>query len=187
MALSIAGININQRGGKSAILLRDNERFSHVFERPAESPFSPGNHDKDETALRQNIVFRLNDEFEKFFWDLDEWAMAYITEHSERLLGKAVSADQVNFGFVSNVKKQEGKPPLVKLKLNMPGSQKATRCWSEQGEPIDFISDWVGKSVKLKILVSHLWVMGSGSKSEFGFVCIVTDVMEEKQLIEFPF
>ena len=187
MALSIAGININQRGGKSAILLRDNERFSHTFERPAESPFSPGNHDKDETAMRQNIVFRLNDELEKFFVDFEAWAIDYITEHSERLLGKTLSTDEVNFGFVSNVKKQEGKPPLVKFKLNMPGSQKATRCWSEKGEPIDFISDWVGKSVKLRILVSHLWVMGSGSKSEFGFVCLVTDAMEEKQCFAFPF
>ena len=51
------------------------------------------------------------------------------------------------------------------------------------GQEIDFIRDWAGKAFKIKALVSHLWLMGSAAKSEFGFVVLVTDVMEEKQSI----
>ena len=89
MALTLQSTATTARGGRVAIVLKDNERFQHTFEMPAESPFAPGNHDRDDTALRQNIVFRANDELTKFFRELDEWAISYITEHSERILGKA--------------------------------------------------------------------------------------------------
>ena len=158
-----------------------------MFEQPAESPFAPGNHDKDDSALRQYIVFRLNEEIESFFNELETWAPPYIEEHSERLLGKTLTPEQVDFGLVRNVKRAEGRQPLVKFKLNMPGSSKPTRCWDENKCPVEWISDWVGKSIKLKMFVSHLWVMGSGSKAEFGFVVIVTGALEEKQIFDFPF
>ena len=100
-------------------------------------------------AVKQNIVFRLNDELEQFFDEFNTWALNYITENSERLMGKPLSAEQVKFGYMLNVKRQEGRPPLVKVKLNMPGSSKATRCWTQEGEQIDFIEVWAGRSVKV--------------------------------------
>ena len=187
MALTLQNIVVNARGGKASIILRDGERFAHTFELPAESPFQPGNHDKDDTALRQNIVFRGNEELDRFFGDLDTWAVEYITEHSERLLGKELPAGQVGANYVSNVKNTDGRPPLVKLKLNMPGSSKPTRCWDAEGQEVDFIRDWAGRSFEIKALVSHLWLMGSSTKAEFGFVVLVTDVMEKKTVHSFPF
>ena len=175
------------RGGKASIVLRDGERFTHTFELPAESPFQPGNHDKDDSALRQNIVFRCNEELDKFFEELDTWAIAYITEHSERILGKQLPAGQVQANYVSNIKNTDGRPPLVKLKLNMPGSNKPTRCWDAEGQEVELIRDWAGKDFKVKVQVSHLWPMGSAAKSEFGFVVLVTDVLEKKTVHAFPF
>ena len=133
MALTLQNIVVNTRGGKASVVLRDGERFTQTFELPVESPFQPGNHDKDDSALRQNIVFRCNDELAKFFEELDAWAIEYITEHSERLLGKELPAGQVRANFVSSVKQSDGRPPLVKCKLNMPGSNKPTRCWDADG------------------------------------------------------
>ena len=95
MALSIAALNVNSRGSKSAIVLRDNDRFAHVFEQPVECPFAPGSYDRDESALRQNIVFRPTSEMEGFFAKLDAWAVDYMTEHSERLLGKQLTREQI--------------------------------------------------------------------------------------------
>ena len=164
-------------------MLRDGERFTHTFDLTVESPFQPGNHDKDDTALRQNIVFRCNEELAKFFEELDTWAVEYITEHSERLLGKELPAGQIQANYVSSIKQTEGRPPLVKCKLNFPGSSKVTRCWDAEGRDIDFIRDWAGKNFKVKILVSHIWLMGSGAKSEFGFVVLATGAMEETQFI----
>ena len=186
MALSISGININSRGSKTAVVLRDNERFAHMFEEQVECLFNPGSYDKDDQALRQNIVFRLNDELEKICTDLDAWAVEYIAENSERLLGKALTKEQVGFAYVSNAKKQEGKSPLVKFKINMPGSNKPTRCWTEDGAPAGFMQVWAGAAMKIKVLVSHLWVMGSASKAEFGFVIVVTDVMAQQDEVECP-
>ena len=187
MALSISGLNINQRGSKTAVVLLDNERFAHVFEEQVECPFNPGSYDKDDQALRQNIVFRLNDELEKFCSELDSWAVEYMESNSERLLGKALTPEQIGIAYVSNLKKAEGKAPLIKFKINMPGANKPTRCWNENGEPIDFLQSWAGAAMKIKVLVSHLWVMGSGSKSEFGFVIVVTDVMAQEDRMECPF
>ena len=181
MALSISGINVNSRGSKTAVVLLDNERYAHVFEQEVECPFNPGSYDKDESALRQNIVFRLNDELEKFCTELDSWALDYVEKNSERLLGKQLTAEQVKIGYVSNIKKQEGKLPLVKFKINMPGANKPTRCWSEDGAPMKFLQSWAGTAMKIKVLVSHLWIMGSGAKSEFGFVIVLTDVMAQDE------
>ena len=187
MALTLQNIVINARGGKAAVVLKDGERFAQTFELLVESPFQPGNHDKDETALRQNIVFRCNEELAKFFEALDIWAIEYITEHSERILGKELPVGQVKANYISSIKQSEGRPPLVKCKLNMPGSSKPTRCWDAEGQEIDFIRDWAGKNFKIKVLVSHIWLMGSAAKSEFGFVVLVTDVMEKKTIHTFPF
>ena len=188
MALSISGINVSSRGSKSALVLKDNKRFSHVFEQPVECVFQPGSYDRDEAALRQNVVFRSSQEMEEFLNQLDEWAIDYLTEHSERLFGKTLTKEQVSFGYVPVLKKPEGKLPLLKFKINMPGSQRPLRCWNENKGPADFIQDWAGRSMQLKILVSHLWVMGSGGKAEYGFVCLLTDVMAMKQqAIAFPF
>ena len=56
MTLSIAQVNVNQRGGITAIVLRGSDRFTHTFEQSAESPFNPGSYDKDEAAYRQHCV-----------------------------------------------------------------------------------------------------------------------------------
>ena len=138
MALTLKNIVINARGGKAAVVLRGDERFTQTFELIVESPFQPGNHDKDDTALRQNIVFRCNEELAKFFEDLDTWAVDYIADHSERILGKELPIGQIQANYVSSVKQSEGRPPLVKFKLNMPGSNKPTRCWDAEGQEIDY-------------------------------------------------
>ena len=55
------------------------------------------------------------------------------------------------------------------------------------GQDIYFITDWAGKNSTIEILVSHLWLMGSSAKSDFGFVILVTDVMGNKPVYSFPF
>ena len=187
MALSISGINVSSRGSKSALIFKDNERFGHVFEQPTECVFQPGSYDRDEAALRQNVVFRPTQEMEQFFTQLDEWAVDYLTEQSERLFGKTLTKEQVSFGYVPVLKKPEGKLPLAKFKINMPGSQRPLRCWTEDKEPADFIQDWAGRSMLLKILMSHLWIMGSGARAEFGLVCLLTNAMVEERSYASPF
>ena len=77
---------------------------------------------------------------------LDERAADYLTEHSERLVGKQLPKEQASFVYALVLKSPEGKLPFVKFKINMHGSQRPIRCWPEDGEPADFIQEWAGKS-----------------------------------------
>ena len=41
------------------------------------------------------------------WWDVDVWAVDYLAEHSEQLMGKSLTAKQVKLGFASNVKNKK--------------------------------------------------------------------------------
>ncbi len=45
----------------------------------------------------------------------------------------------------------------------------------------------MGRNFKINVLASHLWLMGSAAKSEFGLVVLVTGVLEKKTVHTFPF
>ena len=76
---------------------------------------------------------------------------------------------------------------MLRMDINMPASKQPCKCWSQEGEQMPWIPDWAGASIKANILVSHLWVMGSGPKSEMGFVCVLTDACPTAPICAFPF
>ena len=100
---------------------------------PRDASSAPSTFDKDQQAPRQGIAFELTQEMSEFFTSLDVWAKDYIEKLSERLLGKQLSKEQVEDGYVSCVKENPGKPPLLKLKLNMQHSAKPCRFWNPDG------------------------------------------------------
>ena len=79
-----------------------------------------------------------------------------------------MSEDEVRFGYTSCIKRPADKEPMLKSKINMPNSKQPCRCWSQEGAEVPFISDWAGIGIKGKILLSNLWVMGTGNKAEVG-------------------
>ena len=102
--LTLSPLNINSRGNKTATVLDGGQRLVHTFTEPARCLFGPSNFDKDESAQRQGIPFELTQEMSEFFTELDVWAKGYIEQESERLLGKPLSKEQVEQGYVSCVK-----------------------------------------------------------------------------------
>ena len=114
--------------------------------------------------------FELTQEMSEFFTKLDVWAKQYIEEHSERLLGKPLTKEQVEQGYVSCVKESPGKPPLLKLKINMAHSAKPCRFWHPDGSEAPWPQDFA-MPFQLRVKVSHLWIMGA-ARAEFGFVCL---------------
>ena len=132
------------------------------------------------------IPFELTQELSEFFSELDVWAKAYIEKESERLLGKQLTKEQVELGYVSCVKESPGKSPLLKVKINMPNSAKPCRFWHPDGSEAPWPQDWaVPMQVRLKI--SHLWIMGAKEKAEFGFVCLLEDALPKQERAAFPF
>ena len=122
-SLTLSALNINSRGNKTATVLDGGQRLVQTFTEPARCLFGPSNFDKDESAARQGIPFELTQEMSEFFTKLDVWAKDYIEQESERLLGKVLTKEQVEQGYVSCVKETPGKAPLLKLK-NQFGSQR---------------------------------------------------------------
>ena len=184
--LSLSALNINARGNKTATLLDGTQRLVRTFAEPARCLFGPSNFDKDESAARQGIPFELTQEMSEFFTMLDVTAKTLIEQESERLLGKALTKDQVEQAYVSCVKETPGKPPLLKLKINMPHSAKPCRFWHPDGSEAPWPQDW-GMPFQLRVKVSHLWIMGAGPRAEFGFVCLLEDAMPQRVVHAFPF
>ena len=184
--LSLSALNINARGNKTATLLNGSQRLVQTFAEPARCLFGPSTFDKDEGAARQGIPFELTQEMSEFFTKLDITAKTLIEQESERLLGKVLTKDQVEAAYVSCVKESPGKPPLLKLKLNMSHSAKPCRFWHPDGSEAPWPQDWA-IPFQIRIKVSHLWVMGSGPRAEFGFVCLLEDAMPQRVVHAFPF
>ena len=129
--------------------------------------------------------FELTQELSEILTMLDTWAKGYIEKESERLLGKQLTQDQVEQSYVSCVKEATGKPPLLKLRINMQNSAKPCRFWHADGTEAPWPQEWqIPFQIRLK--VSHLWIMGAGPRAEFGFVCLLEDTMAKQQPAAFP-
>ena len=94
-----SNVNISARGSKSATLLQGAERVSTTFKEPAQCLFGPSTYEKDEAADRQGVPFALAQEISEFFNSLELWPKGYIEQKSERLLGKALTAEQVEAAY----------------------------------------------------------------------------------------
>ena len=184
--LSLSNTTVNGRGNKTASCLDGKERFVTSFEEPARCLFGPSTFDKDEAAVRQGLPFELTQELSEFFTHLDVWAKAYIEKESERLLGKQLSKEQVEAGYVSCVKETAGKSPLAKLKINMPNSARPCRFWHADGSEAPWPQDWA-IPFQIRVKISHLWIMGSKERAEFGFVALLEDAMAKQAPPAFPF
>ena len=184
--LTLSALNINSRGNKTATVLDGGQRLVQTFTESARCLFGPSTFDKDESAQRQGIPFELTQEMSEFFTKFDVWAKQYIEQESERLLGKVLTKDQVEAAYVSCVKESPGKPPLLKLKINMAHSAKPCRFWHPDGSEAPWPQDWA-MPFQLRVKVSHLWIMGTGPRAEFGFVCLLEDAMSQRVVHAFPF
>ena len=182
---ALSKLSVSARGAKTATLLDGQDKVFGVL--PLEIIFPPGNFERDPSATRQNITARVSPSVGTFFEDLDAWAIPYIAEHSERLLGKQMTEEEVRFAYVSCVKRSDDKDPTLKLKVNMPNAKFPCKCWTQEGEEAPFIADWAGITVKAKIHCSHFWCMGSGNKASFGIVAVLTDAMQLSPACAFPF
>ena len=117
--------------GKTSTLLRGTDRVTTLL--PLEIIFPPGNFDRDETAVRQNITARVTTCVDTFFTELDDWAIPYITAHSERLVGKQLTEDEVRFAYTSCIKRPEDKDPMLKLKTEHAHEQESLQVLEPRG------------------------------------------------------
>ena len=68
----------------------------------------------------------------------------------------------------------------------MPNSAKPCRFWNPDGSEAPWPLDWA-VPFQMRIKVSHLWIMGTQARAEFGFVCLLEDAMPQRVVHAFPF
>ena len=137
--------------------------------------FGASTFDKIDVA-RRSLDFDLDNASETLarLREIDDWALNYITEHSERLLKKQLSRTEVENNYNPLVKIY-GSSHSCKTKINIRGSRSAT-FWNEKGEQIlDPPADgtWQDFAYQAHVSIPQLWIM-AGS---FGLLLETTALM----------
>ena len=134
-------------------------------------PFEPSAF-ADPTSERTNLLNELIEPTHEEFTHLGECLIAYIAEHSERILKKRQSVEQVRANYRSCIRTSEkGYPPTLKSKVDV--GMNGVVCWDSDGDQADTPVSWRAFRVKPRYHVTHLWMMGSS----FGPVVRLTDAL----------
>jgi len=182
-ALQLGDVTTNAKGAKMALLTNGGERFCFTTPGPVRTPFGPTNFDRDAAAARQTLDIRCDEAVSGFFQALDEWAVEYISAHSERLFKKSLTLNQVKDSYHPCLRQAANYPPLLRTKLNMPGARGACRFWTadeqQRGPPVD----WREAELTAHLHISHLWLMGGSC----GLCVNTTDLLVSEAPCSFPF
>jgi hypothetical protein len=140
-------------------------------------PFAPSSFDAANKTgnMRLNLQLSIEDadtlrELEKF----DRWIVEYLAEHSERLLKRKLTKEQVQSSYLSCLKPsaKEGFAPLLKTKIDLDGLH-AVHCWDQDGNDKGQVphDEWRGNYIEARVHISHLWQMAG----QCGVVMRLTD------------
>ncbi len=176
--LSIDDTVTTTRGTKMA-RIRDGADQNCIFMPKAKLrvPFAPSSFDAAKTGggnNRLNLQLSVDDaetvrELQKF----DRWLIEYLAEHSERILKRKLTKEQVEAGYLSCLKPgAKDLPPLLKTKIDLEGRH-AVHCWDQDGNDKGQVppDEWRGSYIEARVHISHLWQMAN----QYGVVMRLTD------------
>lgn len=191
---------ISSRGSKSAALVAAGAPVHFMLNAPGQeltSPWGAGNFGDQtgssaerrlgaaEAPTRLSLDFSLPPELVAKLEAIDEWTVAYLAQHSERLLKRRLTPEQVRLAYKPLVKppRDPAYPPTVRVKFS-PAGRNALRCWSAQGARVEPPADWRGVPCVCRVCLAHVWFMGP----TFGWVLNMTDarVSEPETACPFP-
>ena len=173
--LILKDAQISARGAKSCPIFYANggKVFFNLGSKsePVTTPFGATAFN-DETTSRKTIEFNLTPELEEQFQQFDEWAINYLSDHSERVFKKKLTPDQVREGYRSPVTKKGSYRGHLRCKINSSGAA-MVRCWSTEDKRREMPADLRNHEMVPRINISHLWMMSR----EYGWVFQVNDLM----------
>ena len=115
----LSDVIVTQTKAKISILNSNGQQISIIpTETTIRAPFGPSRFDKTQTTGRQSLEFRCNPEILESLARFDEWAVAYLTEHSERIFKKPLTKEQVVDMYRSSVSQKGENPALLRTKIN---------------------------------------------------------------------
>ena len=133
---SIDDVKTAQHGAKVAnIKAGDGNALEYLAEEFLAIPFEPSTF-IESTSSRKDLVINITEEMRKDLARLDAMLIVYISEHSERLLKKRLSLEQVRAAYTPCVRTAKDYPPSIKTKVELGEGKYAVATWDEYGESI---------------------------------------------------
>ena len=170
----LAETAVSAKGSKSCLLTANHQPVRFQLGSGLRTRFGASVFEKIDVA-RRSLDFDLdNAETLAKLREIDDWALDYLTTHSERLLKKQLSRTEVENGYNPLVKIY-GSSHSCKTKINIRGSRAAS-LWNDQGQQIlDPPPDgtWQDFAYTAYVSIPQLWIM-AGS---FGLLLETTALM----------
>ena len=173
--LSIGEVSVNGKGAKSAPFLYGKDPVIWIPGSQMQVAYEPGVYSGEDVS-RVNLVLRPPEDVRLQLQALDDFVVSYITENSERVLGKHLTQDQVAARYQPVLRHSDKQyPPSLRVKMNRDGKY-ACKFWQHK-EPRHAPETWSGSSVTVRLHVKSLYLMGQN----FGVTIDVTDVSIESE------
>jgi hypothetical protein len=145
-------------------------------------PWTPSNMSDPESS-RLNMCFHPTAQIEALCADLDKWAVAELTKHSKKLLGKEMTTEQVKAMYQPSLKTSQKGCRHLKTKLQLGTGRSCTKFWDHQGKRTGAPDDFMECSFKANVVIRHLYVM----PKECGFVVEIKDLRLRRMDLTCPF
>ena len=176
---------VNAKGAKFCPLLFEGQKFSKTFgtpQAPLSTQWGPSSLDNSDSG-RKNFDLLCDESMIAYLTELDTWAKKYIQEHSVRILGKQMTAEQVEDSYRPLLQQRGSYPANLRCKINLSGMRK-TRLWSAEHAEREPPESWQSATYAAKVEVSHLYLMG---QRDCGIVVSLTDLQVFDQPMTCPF
>lgn len=183
--MQLADPQVNAKGAKFCPLLFEGQKLSRTFgaeHSPLRTQWGPSSFDNSD-ASRKNFDLLCDETMTNYLTSLDNWAKQYIQEHSVRILGRQMSAQQVEDSYRPLLQQRGSYPANLRCKINLTGVRK-TRLWSADGTQREAPESWQCASYAAKVEFSHLYLMG---QRDCGIVVNLTDLQIFDHNMECPF
>ena len=152
-----------------------------LWDLPAMTPaFEPSGFNGQE-ADRMTLSLRVPDEILPEIKALDDWFLAYATEHSERLFNRKMSLEQIQGCYTSPLKVHEKWGASLRVKYTAAGAQ-ATRFWTPEKQRRQAPDAWKEAIVTSRVQIRSVWFLGPG----FGLTLTLNDAKIEERVVESP-
>jgi hypothetical protein len=152
-----------------------------LWDLPALAPaFEPSGFNGQD-ADRMTLCLRVPDEILPQIKALDEWFLAYATEHSERLFNRKMSLEQIQGCYTSPLKVHERYGASLRVKYTASGAQ-ATRFWTPDKTRRTAPEAWRECVVTSRVQIRSVWYLGPG----FGLTLTLNDAKVDERVVESP-
>ena len=159
----LAETAVSAKGQKSCLLTANHQPVRFQLGSGLRTRFGASTFEKNVDAARRSLDFDLDDaDALATLREIDDWALDYITTHSERLLKKKLSRSEVENGYNPLVKIY-GSSHSCKTKINIRGSRAAT-IWNDKNEQLlepPAEGTWQDFAYAAHVSVPQLWIMAN--------------------------